>query len=356
MTPKKRVSIRQVAEHAGVSVTTASFVFNGKAEQMRISEDCTARVLTSARELNYQGNYHARNLIRGTAMTLGFISVYLDRDVVRPQVTVGMMRRARERGYEVLNLSADAPAAAYERGVRYVRQNRLDGLVAFMHPGTAVELPDSDVPIVHVWFEPMATRPLVTLDPAPGVRDAVEHLVDRGHRSILWLGLERNGGMALPERRDAFLRASDAGGLRSQEYALRVNSPAAHSGRTVAAFYRALMDAFAAERLPLKGTTAVMCYNDNIALALSMLLTQQGYEIPRDISIVGFDDVQAVNGVPPLSTVSFMFHEMGERAVDVVLRMVEEPDLRQEFDDRIFHVPAEFIPRASTGPAPQEAI
>jgi DNA-binding LacI/PurR family transcriptional regulator len=355
MAKNGKTSLSQVAEHAGVSVTTASFVFNGKAGKMRISDECVARVLGSARELNYQGNYHARNLVRGTAMTLGFISVYLDRDVVRPQVTVGMMRRARERGYEVLNLSADDPARAYERGLRYVRQNRLDGLVAFMHPGTAVERLEPDVPIVHVWFEPMGIRPLVTLDPAPGIADAVEHLAGLGHRSILWLGLEEDGRMALPERRDAFRRAAAACGVRPREHALQVDAPATHHARTVAAFYRALMHAPARGMLPLEGTTAVMCYNDNMALALSMLLAQRGCEIPGDISIVGFDDVQAVNGVPPLSTVSFMFHEMGGRAVDVALQMIEEPDLRREYAGRVFHVPAEFIPRASTGPAAKES-
>ncbi len=341
---KKRVSITQVAKHAGVSVTTASFVLNGKAVEMRLSDKCVDRVMHSAKTLNYKGNYHAKNLVRGTSMTLGFVSRFLDRDQFRPIISDGVMSEATSRGYEILNISSQDPQEAYERGLRYVEEGRVDGLVVFT--GVSLPLPKDPVPLVNVWFSRTNIHPLVTIDPRPGIRDAVQHLAGLGHRKIMWLGIRTKVGVELPERREAFVTSIAEFGLEAVEYYLDIE-PARQMavGRTISTFSHAL-----SEGLPdLDGVSGVICYNDNMALALNLLLAQRGYRIPQDISVIGFDDLQAFQGVPPLTTISHMFHEMGERAVELIFEMLAEPKLWERYSQAVFEMPTKLIVRDSTG-------
>jgi DNA-binding LacI/PurR family transcriptional regulator len=319
---------------------------------MRISPKSTHRVLDAAQSLNYLGNYHAQNLARGTAMTIGLVTPYFDRDMFRPAVTVGVIRRARQAGYEVLNVSAENGLEAHRRALRYVQQGRLDGVVVFM--GEALEdgvgrSAGEAMAVAYVWFAPSEAFPMVTIDPDPGIRQAVAHLAALGHRKALWLGVRGPTGIELPDRLDCFRRAAAAEGVQTATHFLPLDiSPAVIDGRTISAFAHALL----AHAPSLEDSTAVCCYNDNMALALSLLLSQRGGRVPEDLSIVGFDDLQAFQGVPPLSTVSHMFREMGEKAVELVLEMAADPERCATYSRKVFRVPTRFVIRQSTGPAP----
>ena len=134
-------SIAQVARKAGVSATTASFVLNGRGKEMRISEAAAEKVMGAARELGYRSNYHARTLVRGRAMTLGLVNPYRPGDVFRLAVTTGMMQVARANDYEVLNIGGKSIAACMQRGVQYVQECRIDGMVVFQEAPVLLDDP-----------------------------------------------------------------------------------------------------------------------------------------------------------------------------------------------------------------------
>ncbi len=346
-------SIAQVACEAGVSPTTASFVLNGRAEEMRISQACADRVVAAAQKLSYRGNYHARTLVHGRAMTLALVNPYNQGDVFRLAVTTGMMRAAREHGYEVLNIGGTDGEACVRRGLRYVQERRVDGLVIFQRLPTVTPPPGGPhdpLPLIHIWFDADEVRPVVTIDPAPGIRQAVEHLAELGHRRVLWLGAQVQQEPGMRDRLVAFRQRADQLDVERVEKVVPLDA-ARPGGADVATWHTALN---ALGDLPGE-CTAIMCYNDRMAIAAEMVLAARGIRIPDDVSVVGFDDLQADMGVPPLTTVSHILVEMGARATETVLAMVDEPELCAQMADAVVRVPAELIVRDSTGPAGQDA-
>ncbi len=340
-----RTTIRQVADAAGVSIGTASLVLNGRSKEKRLSDDCVERVNAAAKELGYVGSYHARTLVRGKAMTLGFVTRFHAQDMTRPGIETGMATEADERGYEILNILMPDGHAAIRRAVRYVEQGRIDGFAVFMGGWTrsdvAREIP-ADVPVVHVWFAPDGFLPLVTMDPAPGIAEAVDHLADLGHRRVAWLGIETPEGRELPDRLAAFREASTETGLSTIEH--YVTMPARRPklpDRTVSGFH----ERFAGRLDFLDGATAVLCYNDTMATGLSIALREDGYSVPDDISLVGFDDVQAIYASPPLTTISHVLPEMGRAAVRYLDELIESGRERRDTEVR---VPSRLVVRRST--------
>ena len=342
-----RTTIRQVADAAGVSIGTASLVLNGRSKEKRLSDDCVERVNTASKELGYVGSYHARTLVRGKAMTLGFVTRFHAQDMTRPSVETGMATEANERGYEILNILMSDGHAAIRRAVRYVEQGRIDGFAIFMGGWTrsdvAREIP-AHVPAVHIWFAPDGFFPLVTMDPAPGIAEAVEHLAELGHCRVAWLGIETPESRELPDRLAAFREASKEADLSTIEHYVKMPARRPKQpDRTVSGFH----GRFAGKLGFLGDATAVLCYNDAMATGLSIALREEGRSVPGDVSLVGFDDIQATYASPPLTTISHVLPEMGRASVRYLDELIGSGDQRQEAEVR---VPSRLVVRRSTAP------
>jgi DNA-binding LacI/PurR family transcriptional regulator len=196
--------------------------------------------------------------------------------------------------------------------------------------------------MTHIWFAPDGFEPVVTFDPAPGIHEAVQHLAGLGHRRITWLGIETEHGVELPERRRAFCAAALEADVEPVEQYLTLEPRAGDpEKRTVSRFHQEL------RRRPgmLRDTTAVICLNDAMATGLSLALREQGRRVPEDVSLVGFDDTQAIYAAPPLTTVSHSFMEMGRAAVRYLDELIESGEDRTEKEIR---VPSRLVVREST--------
>jgi LacI family transcriptional regulator len=341
-----RITLTQVAGQAGVSVGTASLVLNGRWKEKRLSEDCVSRVRDAANQLGYRGSYHARTLHRGKAMTLGFVTRFHEQDMSRPGVETGLTDEANRRGYEILNIVLTDGEAALQRAVRYVQEGRLDGFAVFMGGWSSPEITDRippEVPMTHIWFAPDGFKPVVTLDPGPGIACAAEHLAELGHRRVAWLGLTTPQGLQVPERLEAFQAAARNAGIDVVEHRLAVNETPRRDTCTVHRFHRQL----SADMDWLEGTTAAMCYNDTMATALGIALRDRGVRPGEDFSLVGFDDTQAIYAAPPLTTVSHMFARMGAEAVRVLEEMIAGPGRRPP---TVTKIPSKLVIRESTCP------
>jgi DNA-binding LacI/PurR family transcriptional regulator len=336
----------QVADRAEVSAWTVSVVLNERPEMQRLTDECVERVQEAARDLGYLGNYHARTLKRGKALTLGFISNYNERDIMRPMIESGFAAEANEHSYEMLTVSSEKGEDAILRAARYVQQARIDGFAVFsgVPPTSSIteQIPPA-VPLVHVWFYAGLLRPVVTVDPTPGIRQAMEHLAELGHRRIAWLGLKTPDGPGAPDRLEAFRRAAADLGLARAERFVAPEHHAEHSRSF--AFYRTLRDL----PDPLQGATAALCYNDPMAIGLCSALREQGLRVPDDVSVVGFDDVEAARAIPPLASVSHRFAEMGRAAVRHLHELIESG---QERGDDVIRVPSRLVVRESTAAPP----
>nr|WP_296773511.1 LacI family DNA-binding transcriptional regulator [Rhodococcus sp. (in: high G+C Gram-positive bacteria)] len=263
-----------VAARAGVSRTLVSFVMRGKPGA---GEETRRRVLEIADEIGYKPDSAAQLLARGRSRTLGVLL-----DVHQPfqaDLVTRIYPIAKAAGYEVL-LSASAPGRSEIEAIESMLSHRCGGLI-LLGPSSdrdyLEELEERAVVVVVGKPMPPGAFDMVRSADASGIRQSVQHLVELGHRRIYHIG----GGAApgAEARSDAYRAAMRDRGLA--EFARVI--PGAHDEAAGIAAGRLMLDE---ADLP----TAVMAGNDRCALGLMDSLDRAGVDVPRDVSVVGYDD------------------------------------------------------------------
>ncbi|WP_232531735.1 LacI family DNA-binding transcriptional regulator [Microbacterium halophytorum] len=376
-----RVSLVQVAALAGVSGQTVSRVVNGSA---RVDPATRTRVEEAMAELGYRPNRAARALRTGRTGLVGVVVTTLA-TVGNSRMLQAVVEKAADRGYGVTVATVAGPegvASAFAR----LRAQGVDGAIVLNEASALASgaIPD-DVPAAIVDAPPgEAAAATISSRHREGARAAVAHLSALGHRRIVHLA-GPEGSYAAAEREAGWREGLAAARDRMPPVAdsPRVDhdgAPAAASrGRAPIDAAHAEVDAAsrpacrpvdeaagdpggpqltrgdwsadsgfaAAEAIAASGATAVFSANDQMALGLIRGLGERGIEVPRDVSVVGFDDVpDAANYRPPLTTVHQDFPELAARAVDALLAQIEAPGaLRHDT------VPAPLVARESTASA-----
>jgi DNA-binding LacI/PurR family transcriptional regulator len=343
------VTLRDVARQAGVSITTVSRTLNGRETGVPIREETTRRILAVAAELGYKPNLLARGL-RGSPSSLIGVIV---RDVADPfhtQVLRGVNEAARGRDYRLFLGHVDYRAdVALSYGSMFERSHA-DGIIVIGDlegaSGTIGVLAEQHGSIVGVTDRTGPREiPGVYSDGVMGSRLVMEHLWGLGHRRISCVSdLQTSDGRQRIELYEAFMRSHGA------DEAIRVEiiespgapEPAYQAGRRLFAGGPG-----AAEH----DATAIFATSDTIAIGLIRAAAEVGIVIPRDLSIVGYDDIDIVGyTIPPLTTVSQSGPEMGRIAAEMLFEMIDTKRERSAIADVI--VPPRLIIRESTGPAP----
>jgi DNA-binding LacI/PurR family transcriptional regulator len=322
-----------VARLAEVSNQTVSRVLNHSAH---VRADTRDRVLEAMRLLDYRPSSAARALVTGRSQMLGVIS--FDTTLYGPASTLfGIERAAHEAGYFVTvaslqSLDRDSVLGAAER----LRLLGVDGLLV-VAPQTAATHAlanlDADVAVVAVEGGAGSPVPSVAVDQFGGGVAATEHLAALGHRVIGHLA-GPVGWCEAEERVAGWRSVLDAAGLDVVPPLFGDWSP--QSGYELG---RELLDE--------PDITAVFAANDQMALGLLRVLHELGRDLPREISVVGFDDIpEAPFFTPPLTTVRQDFNEMGRRSL---LLLLEEIDVATRSATHVTVAP-ELIVRSSTAP------
>jgi DNA-binding LacI/PurR family transcriptional regulator len=327
--------MNDVARLAGVSHQTVSRVINGS-EQVRPAT--RERVLAAMRKLDYRPNAVARALVTGRSQTLGVVT--FNTTLFGPASTlVGVERAADAAGYAVSIVSLESLGReAIARAIQRLRLQGVDGVVVIAPHvatmGALWDLPET-LPIVAVEAGPQVAVSTIAVDQHQGARMATEHLLACGHATVYHLAGPADW-IEATQRVEGWLEALQEAGATAPAPLRGDWSP--RSGYEVG---RRLLDA--------PDLTAVFVANDQMALGFLRLLRENGLEVPRDVSIVGFDDIpEAAYFTPPLTTVRQDFNEMGRRSLHVLLRQIEAHGR-----SRIREVvPATLVERASTGPPP----
>jgi len=344
-------TLRDVADLAGVSSTTASMALSGRTGSAHISPASILKVQAAAKHLGYRGNYHARTLSSGRSYTLGLatgagpISI-LEHDFFN-HICGGVEAAARARGYDVLLIGGTEALEPLERAQSHLEARRIDALIVlrYLYPAIPAELAHCHLPVVVVHGQDQPLLPAVFFDPAPGIQAAVRHLSDLGHRRLLWIGVADTDTPRLVAVQAAVRDA----GLELEPLLL----PRPHS-ITSARSYTAHCHAVLADLVLPGHGTAVLCYNDELALALLSVLTARGIAVPEHLSVIGFDDRFADYAVPPLTTISHELAELGTASVSLALDLLENR-VAPSPAPRV-RVAARLVVRSSTAAVRSQAV
>ncbi|SPF02690.1 LacI family DNA-binding transcriptional regulator [Streptomyces sp. MA5143a] len=309
----KRVTLRDVARAAGVSHQTVSRAINGKGE---IDPGTQQRVLDVARQLRYRPSRFGRGLVRPDVVSVGLIVP----DVVNPffpEFVAGVIAAADERDWQVLVASAENDRSRELALVRSLGR-QVDALVGYIsHPDAQLEPYVGSVPLVLVDRGlDSSQHALVHVDTAAGIRAGMRHLVDRGHRRIGMIDCECVNAPML--RRRTFLDVVGEHGLPVDGDWIVMGEQSPDGG--AAAF-----EALHAARPDL---TAVVAFNDLVAIGALRAARRLGVQVPDDCALVGYDGLSVVDLVdPPLTTLHLDKRRLGELAIHQVDRLLagEQP-------------------------------
>jgi DNA-binding LacI/PurR family transcriptional regulator len=332
-------TIRDVARRAGVSTATVSRVLAGIGNPKAETADA---VMEAVGALDYRPSAVARSLRMRRTHTFGLIVTDIQNPFF-PELVQAADDAARRFGFTIL-----LGSAAYDehRTVHYLdlmADRRVDGLIVASSQVSDESwhwLAASPVPVVVVNAEPGDVPiSVITSDNTAGMAVVAEHLIGLGHRRIAYVRGEEGMTADLP-RIEGFRRACSAAGIPASDI-IELRGDARLEGGE-----RAVAELLATD----SGVTAIACHNDITAIGALRALRAAGVNVPRDISIVGCDDIAAASWVvPSLTTVAQQKAEMGRMAVERLLAMLGAGE--SGIEPATIRVPMVLEVRESTGPA-----
>jgi len=307
------VNIREIAKRARVSTATVSRAIN---RIPTVDPRLAKRVWKVIEESGYRPNIQARALVSGRSRILGLVVSEITNPFF-PEIVQAFENIAVEHGYEILLVSTVHDPKRMDLSVRRMTERSVDGVAVMTFGMEELLLEDpklSTVPLVFVDVGPK--RPLVSnirIDYLSGIRQAVQHLAALRHQHIAFI----SGPLGLKSARsrlNAFNKAMGEIGLESIRNMIVEGDHTLEGG--VAAMHTLLS-------LPER-PTAVICSNDMTALGVMHKCYEAGLSIPKDLSLVGFDDIRLAQFVlPPLTTVRMSQSALARIAFQALLAEID---------------------------------
>lgn len=340
MSDRGRLTLNDVAARAGVSRATASLVLR---DSPLVASETRDRVRAAVAELGYVYHRGAATLRASRSKTIGLVIPNLSNPFFA-EMALGVDAVMDAAGYASFLVSSGESLERQERFLQRMREQGVDGVVLCPAAGTTAEqirrLHDSGLVCVQALRvingrggEPETDY--AGIDYQFGIEQAVEHLVRRGHKRIAFVGGER-AHSATRERLAGFSAAIRRHDL---DDSLVLRTPL-----TRRAGAEAVATLLGQEHPP----TAVICFNDIVALGLMLGLQRRGLRAGREMAVIGVDDIpESELSEPALTTVATLPRLVGEESARLLLRRIEEPDRARE---RVI-LPARLVVRASCGAA-----
>lgn len=337
---RKRASMREVAELAEVAISSVSRVLS---EHPDVSAEMRERVLTAVRQLEYEPDFLAQSLRRGATLSVGYVVGDISNPLIAT-ITSGAESILRGAGYSMLLMNSENDPELDAAHIRFFQARRVDGMILSLaserRPATLDVLAQVDVPIILIDRDvPGDLRAsMVRNDHREGMRAAVGHLLDQGHRRIalitgaldLWPVRERIAGMA---------EAVAARGRPDETISL-VGSLSAEHGE------RSTEQLLAMHPRP----TAIVAGGNQVLAGCVRALSRHGIRIPEDMSLITCDEVDLSElHSPPIASVSRDTLLLGRTAAELLLERLNGSEPRTVL------LPTTFTPRPSSGPVPAGA-
>ncbi|MEX6508750.1 LacI family DNA-binding transcriptional regulator [Jiella sp. M17.18] len=332
----KRPTLLDVADHAGVSRATASLVVR---KSPLVSQTTRARVEAAMAELGYVYNVGAARLRASQSRTVGVVVPNLTNPFFAV-LLAGMEAVFETERLAVVFANSNESLEKQTGFLTRMREHGADGVIVCPCEGTDSRLVEDaaawGLPLVQALrYVPETVSDYAGIDYRAGMRHTTERLIALGHRRILFVSGNRRHS-AQGDRLEGFRDAMRAHGLDAGRV---IELPLTHmAAREAAAGIAAAPDR----------PSAVICFNDVVALGLHRGFFDLGLRLGRDISLVGFDNVaEAALVVPGLASVATMPFQVGENAARLLLRRIRMPDAPVERSVAA----TEFVERESLGPA-----
>ena len=314
----KTIGIKDVAQAAGVSVTTVSHVLNDVA-YARVSPETKEKVRAAAEQLGYGPNRLAQALRTQRTGMLGLLSEDIATTPHAGRIILGADEAARARGYNlmIINTSASASLESRTADVQALLERRVDGILYATMYHRSVELPANLGSLPSVLVDSVSEDGNITAvvpGEEGGARTAVSALLDAGHTRIGFLN-NTDDVPATRLRLKGFRSTLSEAGLDGGA------APVESAASEVQGGYETAMRMLDRGDRP----TALFCYNDRMAMGAYRAAAELGLRIPEDLSVVGFDDQQliAANLHPGLTTVALPHYEMGAWATEQLINAIE---------------------------------
>ena len=328
------VTLRAVAEHVGLTPGTVSSVLNNAPSSRSIPQSTKNRILQAARELDYRPNFFAQSLRRKRTYTIGVIVEEIG-DAYGSGVISGVEQYLRSKNFFFLTVVHRHDPELLDRYAQILLERGVEGFIAVdMQLREAPPLPTVAV-AGHKTF-PGVTN--IVLDHHHAARIALQHLFDLGHRRIAFMKGSRFSSDS-EDRWNAIMEAARELKIEvPPELTVQIDIDNA-TPQLGYPFAKQLLE----RRVPF---TALFAYNDLSAIGAIRAFQEEGLSVPRDVSVVGFDDIQgAAYNTPSLTTVRQPLIRMGTIAAQTLLERIES----KKNEPREIAIEPELVVRESTG-------
>lgn len=323
-------NIREVAKLAGVSVATVSRALTNPE---KVSQKSLDKVNTAIQQVGYRPNLLARNF----RATRSFTLVVLVPNITNPffsQVIQAIEDRAQQKGYAVLLGDTRESQKREQEYVQRVETRLADGVIQLRPQSMSPS--NHNIPWVNACGVESTPGPSIRIDNVASSKTIVDYLISLGHTKIGAItGLKDNPHSI--DRLAGYKQSLDAAGIPFDRSLVAEGDFSMWSGQGAAHQF------FQLDSRP----TAICCFNDEMAIGAIQACKARGLNVPKDISITGFDDIAyARYSDPGLTTMAQPSEEIGKIALDMLVRIIEGEDLATQ---RVV-LPTQFIIRQSTAP------
>lgn len=333
-------TIKDVASKANVSIATVSLVIHNND---RISPETKKKVLKVIKQLDYHPSKSARDLVSQQTGNIGFILTddhFLRTEPFYTRIFLGTEFEARDRGFYILLTTVNSDFNENDSLPRFILDRSVDGvIIAGKVPHALVEKISSKYkfPVVFVDFLPEGEEyPVVLIDNIQGGMLATNHLIQYGHKKIAFIGGDIEHP-SISDRLTGYSKALENAGIKLNEKLIHTTSP--YPDRQNG--YDAVKELFKKN----KNITALFACNDAMAIGAMHYLKDNDYKIPGDVSVIGFDDVEADLLLdPPLTTIRVPKIDLGTEALQLMMEVLKNKNR----NGKKVLVPVELIIRKST--------
>lgn len=329
-------TIKDVAKLAEVSISTVSRVIN---DSKPVSPEARRRVLKAIDELGYKPNEVARSLVTKRSSLIGVIVDDIGNYYVS-QVVRGIEEIGRMYNYDIVLCSSYGGKEAELKFIQLLKQKQVEGiiLVSEIQNEKAVEyIKKSKDPFVYLnRYYNVLESPTVTIDNEKASKQVMEHLIDLGHKNIIYITQAKDVDLTIESYKiNGYKTMMESVGV--EPIILKANGHKMEDGYKIGSEVKEMMD--------LKGTTAVFCCQDEVAIGLINYLSDHDIKVPDDISVVGYGDITLSSIYrPQLTTIREPHYDIGAVAIRRILKSLKG----EKVEERTITLPTRLMIRQSS--------
>lgn len=311
-------SIKDVAREAGVSIATVSRVIN-KVDV--VNEDTKKKVLEAIDKLGYSPNIVAQSLKTQRSRSIGILVPDISSQVY-PEIVRGAEDVANMYDYSIILCNSDFDMEKEKKYIKVMKEKMVDGMLymsSSLEPEILQYIEDLKMKTILVeTTENEKKIPSVTIDNKQAAKDAVNLLLEKGHKKIAYIGIKKEKRNAWAKRFDGYEEALQDAGVTLDENLTYYGDLKAQTG------YKGINAICEKD----KDIDAVFCGSDEIAMGVINGLRDKGIKVPEDVSVMGFNDIyEASIFYPKISTVTQPLYDMGSVAMRMLVKILKnEPN------------------------------